>query len=237
MSDPPPDARPDVVATPAATVVPLRDGQSGLEVLILRRNSRGEFGGMWVFPGGQVDPADLLVGADHGAEAAEIAAGRRAAVREAEEEAGLVLDVDRLIVLSFWLPPAGAVRRFATWFYLAPTTGDVDVVVDDHEIHEHRWTTPQDAMDRRNRGEIELAPPTYMTLWWLAQRADSAAALAAAAARPPERFETHIASVAGRPWACLWAGDAGYDDADEDRPGPRRRLIMDPEGWRVDVSG
>src|ERR1700744_742025 len=33
-------------ATPAATVVPLRDGDEGLEVLLLRRASGGVFGGV-----------------------------------------------------------------------------------------------------------------------------------------------------------------------------------------------
>ena len=42
----------------AATVVVARDSTEGLEVLMLRRNSKIYFGGMWVFPGGKVDPAD-----------------------------------------------------------------------------------------------------------------------------------------------------------------------------------
>jgi len=33
---------------PAATVVLIRDGENGLETVMLRRNSRGMFGGMWV---------------------------------------------------------------------------------------------------------------------------------------------------------------------------------------------
>ena len=42
----------------AATVVLLRDGSDGLETLMLRKNSKIAFGGMWVFPGGRVDPGD-----------------------------------------------------------------------------------------------------------------------------------------------------------------------------------
>lgn len=44
---------------PAATVVVLRDGDGGLEVLMLRRNVRSHvLGGAFVFPGGKLDPAD-----------------------------------------------------------------------------------------------------------------------------------------------------------------------------------
>ena len=51
-----------------------------------------------------------------------------------------------LVTLSFWLPPPEAPRRFATWFFLAPADDHPPVVVDDHEIHEHRWQTPAAAM-------------------------------------------------------------------------------------------
>ena len=53
------------VPVDAATVVVIRnaltkDAQAvgDTEVLMLKRNARGVFGGMWVFPGGQVDQAD-----------------------------------------------------------------------------------------------------------------------------------------------------------------------------------
>ena len=105
---------------PAATVILVRDGAGGLETLMLRRNSTLDFaGGMWVFPGGRVDDADRDGAAD------DLHAARRAAVREAEEEAGLVVDeararVDRALaaadrrappVRDLVLPGAGAGRR------------------------------------------------------------------------------------------------------------------------------
>lgn len=44
---------------PAATVVLLRSGTAGVEVLLMRRHSRSRFvPGAWVFPGGKVDAAD-----------------------------------------------------------------------------------------------------------------------------------------------------------------------------------
>jgi 8-oxo-dGTP pyrophosphatase MutT (NUDIX family) len=193
---------------------------------------------MWVFPGGQVDPVDVQdEGDDRPAEEVELAAARKAAVREAREEAALDLEVDHLVTLSFWLPPLEAPRRFATWFFLAPADDHPPVVVDDLEIHEHRWQTPAAAMTSRNLGEIELVPPTFTTLWWLSQHDSVAAALGAAGARPPERFMTRMAPGRdGRPRVALWAGDAGYSDGDADRPGPRRRLWMDEGGWRIEFT-
>jgi 8-oxo-dGTP pyrophosphatase MutT (NUDIX family) len=211
--------------------VPIRDGQAGLEVLLLRRNRRGAFGGMWVFPGGQIDESDMA-----GA-AGEIQGARRAAVREAKEEADLDLAESALVALSFWLPPPEAPRRFATWFFLAPVPADGGVEVDRVEIREHRWMAPGTALVARNDGDIELAPPTFTTLWWLSRHSGVAAAMDQAASRPPEHFHTHIAAGADRRiLASLWAGDAGYDDLDIERPGPRRRLMMDPAGWRVEID-
>ena len=102
------------VPKPSATVVVLREGTSGPEVLLLRRNrATGFVPGAWVFPGGRVDVAD--------GEAAladrwlgltpEGAAGRLglgmdadppaiayygAAVREVFEETGLLAGSDRM---------------------------------------------------------------------------------------------------------------------------------------------
>ena len=98
----------------AATVILLRDSSEGLETLMLRRNSKIAFGGMWVFPGGRVDPGD----ADPQNPADELAAARRAAIREASEEAGLLIGDEALIPFSHWTPPAITPRRFLTWFFI-----------------------------------------------------------------------------------------------------------------------
>ena len=63
----------------------LRDTPSGLEVFMLRRTKSAAFaGGMYVFPGGRVDPAD-----GDGDEGFVVAA-----IRECYEECGVLLAVD-----------------------------------------------------------------------------------------------------------------------------------------------
>lgn len=54
--------RVDPAIRDAATVVILRDGEHGPEVLMLRRHvNAAVLGGAYVFPGGKVDPQDLLI--------------------------------------------------------------------------------------------------------------------------------------------------------------------------------
>ncbi|MGH9299912.1 MAG: NUDIX hydrolase, partial [Acidimicrobiales bacterium] len=89
----------------ASTIMVLRDGANGIEVLMLRRNlSSGWVGGMHLFPGGAVDAedrapamAELCRGFDD-REASRLLGTREgglgyfvAAVRECFEEAGVLL--------------------------------------------------------------------------------------------------------------------------------------------------
>jgi 8-oxo-dGTP pyrophosphatase MutT (NUDIX family) len=210
----------------AATVILLRDAAAGLETLMLRRSSRLAFaGGMWVFPGGRVDAADRAGLAPDD----ELGAARRAAAREAAEEAGMEVDPAALVAFSHWTPPPITPKRFLTWFFLAPAPA-TEVVIDDGEIREHAWLAPAEVMRRRDAGKIELAPPTWVTLHELARAASVSEALTAARGRAPERFVTRIAVEAGGPIA-LWHGDAGYAEADPARSGPRHRLRMGDDRW------
>ena len=212
----------------AATVILLRDSSEGLETLMLRRNSKIAFGGMWVFPGGHVDPGD----ADPQNPADELAAARRAAIREASEEAGLLIEDEALIPFSHWTPPAITPRRFLTWFFIAPAP-TTEISIDGGEIHEHAWMTPQEAFRRREAGEIEVAPPTWVTLWELGQCASVADALEFTQSRKPERFQTRIVVEPQGP-SALWHGDAGWESGEADAPGGRHRLCMHESGWRYE---
>lgn len=101
---------PPVEPLPSATIVLMRDGASGLEVLLLRRSPRAGFApGAYVFPGGRVDAGDAAADAMRRVDGLtpERAATRLslpdadppaiayyvAAVREAFEETGILVGV------------------------------------------------------------------------------------------------------------------------------------------------
>lgn len=214
----------------AATVILLHDGDDGLETLMLRRNSEIAFGGMWVFPGGRVDPGDRRAadGDD------DLEPARRAAVRESAEEAGLELSGDSLVPYSHWTPPPTTPRRYLTWFFLAAAPS-LEITVDGGEIHEHAWLRPAEALRQRDAGTIECAPPTFVTLFELARHDDVASALCATRARVPEHFATHVSVEEAGPTA-LWHGDAGWEASDASIAGPRHRLSLHGAHWRYERS-
>jgi 8-oxo-dGTP pyrophosphatase MutT (NUDIX family) len=217
-------------AHPAATVVLLRDAAEECEVLLVRRNAQLAFhGGAWVFPGGRLDPVDYAAGAGD-----TVTAARYAAVREAREEAGLMLRPEALVPVSRWITPTPLPKRFDTWFF-AGRGSDAPVEVDGGEIHDHRWITPHQALAAQQAGEIELPPPTFVTITVVAQHRRAADALAAFARHPLETFEPRLVPVE-RGAVTLYAGDAAYHDGALDRPGPRHRLWMREDGWRYERS-
>jgi 8-oxo-dGTP pyrophosphatase MutT (NUDIX family) len=207
---------------PAATVVPLRNGAVGLEVLMLQRNSsRGAFAGFWVFPGGRVDDTD------HD----DVAC----AVREASEETGLLLDGSTFQRWSHWTPPITEAKRFGTWFFLAPVPADVKVTVDEAEIVGHEWLPIPAVLAKRDTGEWNLAPPTFVTLTGLAEFESVDAALNHAAANPPQLFATTMLKTDGQ-LVVAWPPDAALvDGAELFGEGPRHRLHMNAPGpWRYE---
>ncbi len=109
----------------AATIVVVRDGTFGLEVLLSRRAERGDHNsGAWVFPGGIVDAADreahaCCIGLDDAAASRRLGLAQGgldyyvAAVRECFEEAGLLFAADRSGTLVDLAGAAG--ERWAQW--------------------------------------------------------------------------------------------------------------------------
>ncbi|MEM9861259.1 MAG: NUDIX domain-containing protein [Myxococcota bacterium] len=203
----------------AATVVVVRAGPP-LEVVMVRRNTRlGYHGGAWVFPGGRIDPGD--------GGATELDRARAAAVREAEEEAGLQLRTGELVHHAHWTTPEGRKRRFAVDFFFAQRSERVNLQADGEEILEARWAPPDEWLKARDGGEIHLPPPTFVTLWRLRERGlDLFDA-------PVERILPKPVKVPGG-FASLYPGDAGYEARSADAQGARHRSLLLESGWRYE---
>ncbi|MCH7787822.1 MAG: NUDIX hydrolase [Acidobacteria bacterium] len=222
-------ARGDTPAIPAATLVLVSERQGQLETLMLRKNSKITFGGMWVFPGGRLDLEDY-----HDDDGDLERAARVAAVRETREETDIGVDAAQLEWFAHWTPPPVAPKRFTTFFFAAETTTDV-VEIDGGEIYDAEWMAPLDALERRDRAEIELAPPTWVTLHHLSQHDTVSSFLEWAHHIEPAFYETHIGLDSDGPVA-MWHGDAGYDTNDPHMPGPRHRLRMYGDRYHFEQS-
>lgn len=223
----------DVEVAPAATVALLRDGPDGIEALLLRRNPNLVFhGGAWVFPGGRVDAGD--VERSGSSDRFGLGAARHAAARELTEEAGLVVPAEDLVSWSHWTTPPGPPRRFATWFFVAAEAEVEDVVIDGGEIHAADWVTPAAAFDRFRARDMDLAPPTWLTLQQVAEHETVADLLAHGTSALDRRYLPRIARSEDGGLVSLYEGDAGWPSADPSVPGPRHRLVWGTDDYRFE---
>jgi 8-oxo-dGTP pyrophosphatase MutT (NUDIX family) len=178
---------PPATPRPAATVILLRRGgkhaERGIEVLLVQRNPEARFmPGVWVFPGGAVDPADGEGEAAH----------RAAAVRELAEEAGIEVPADELIAYSRWITPKVVPIRFDTRFYLALAPPHSPPEPDGSETVDAGWFEPQAALDSHHSGELSLVFPTIKHLESLVGFANATEALDAARRRDVKAVEPEV---------------------------------------------
>ena len=207
----------------AATIKVIREKPNGgIETLLLRRNKKLKFAPkFWVFPGGKIEPKELA-GHRNETEAAEIAA-----VREAKEEADLDINPAGLKYYVQWTTPVDQPIRFKTYFFHAeiPYEGSV-VAVDNSEILEHRWYSPEEALVAASAKEIIILPPTYISLMRIRNCKTYADVV-----KEWDRHEPHIVvprvSQEGSIMHCMYEGDAGFAETKFDIPGPRHRLVAD----------
>jgi 8-oxo-dGTP pyrophosphatase MutT (NUDIX family) len=188
----------ETVPRRAASVIVLRGGAEDLHVLLVRRTPHARFmGGVWVFPGGAVDAGETEEGA---------------AVRELEEEAGIVLDdPHRLVRFSRWITPAEVKIRFDTHFFLAPAPAEAEPVVDGAEIVDSGWFAPGAALEAYADGALELVFPTIKHLEQLAVFATADELLGYARGREV-RPVTPKVLMSGETARVVLPGEPGYDD-------------------------
>lgn len=191
----------------AATVVMVRDDPEGLHVYLQRRVRTMAFAaGMYVFPGGAVEPQDIADAADlertrPGLDSIPFAvrpaqspgedtlAARVAAIRETREETSHDLgEPFGLAFIGHWVTPEVEDRRFDTRFYAAVVGKDHQVRENSTESDEQCWIRPADALAQSTAGQMLMLPPTIATIADFAEQAqlgaDAAMAIEAIAAQP-----------------------------------------------------
>jgi 8-oxo-dGTP pyrophosphatase MutT (NUDIX family) len=186
-------------ARPAASAILVRDGDEGLEVLLVQRNPEQKFmGGAWVFPGGAVQEDD----ADPAA----------AALRELDEEAGIRLaGTDALIPYSRWITPAEVKIRFDTHFFMARSPAGARCTPDGAECVDGRWLRPRDALNAHARDELMLVFPTIKHLEQLAELRSVDHALETAQRRKVLPVQPRVLAEGGVARVVL-PGEPGYGD-------------------------
>jgi len=214
----------------AATIKVIREKPAGgIETLLLRRNKKLKFAPkFWVFPGGKIDPDE------HANNNNEMDAARIAATREAKEEADLDILQESLQYYVQWTTPVDQPIRFKTYFFHAEIPyEDSNVIVDNSEILEHRWYTPEEALSAARAQEIIILPPTYISLMRIRYCQTYQEVVAEWNRHKPHVVVPRVAQE-GSIMHCMYEGDAGFQETKFDVPGARHRLVADYENGKFD---
>jgi 8-oxo-dGTP pyrophosphatase MutT (NUDIX family) len=160
-----------------------RHADRALELLLVQRNPEARFmPGVWVFPGGAVDPDD----------GAEEAGFRAAGVRELREEAGIEVEPDSLVAYSRWITPRVVPIRFDTLFFLALAPAHSPPKPDGSETVDAGWYTPNRALELHREGKMGLVFPTIKHLESLLPYGNAEEALEAARRREVRPVEPEV---------------------------------------------
>lgn len=204
---------PGVVPRPAVSVIPVRDGDAGLEVFVQHRVQTMDFApGVVVFPGGRVDPVD----AEHAAQVPDeqldelVDVWRDSAyvrqaedprfavrvilatgIREVAEETGVQLRPDELIPWDDWTTPPGVPKRFQVHFMVAhlPSDDERSPQNTTTEAFKSEWLPVSEVLRRGATAELKVMTPTRVILEELEQFGDVATVLAACPEITPVLFD------------------------------------------------
>ena len=178
----------------AASLIGVRDGSDGPEVLVIERTLDHRFlPGYIAFPGGAVDAADASLAERWFGNSDE--ASRAAAIRELVEEVGLAVtretvvgaDRDRPLArihddpppptrlpeVARWIAPERVPVRFDARYYAARMDGAADPMPDGVEAAKAWWASPRELMRAWESGELLLYWPTHFTMSALANCRDA----------------------------------------------------------------
>lgn len=151
-----------------------------------------------------------------------------AALRAFLADRGLQLDLQALHPLARWVTPTAEPRRYDTRFFVAVAPRGQSGAHDEHETMASFWASPADVLQRWERGEVKIAPPTHRTLEQLSTCASTGAALALAAASCLDPICPRLVSQtegATQTLALTLPGDPEHDVPDRRVSGPSRYVL------------
>ena len=193
-----------VTPRPAATVLLLRrgakHGSRGVEVLMVRRSGSASFmPGVWVFPGGIVEPGESPAAA---------------AARELDEEAGIELGdrgrAGRVVALDH---PGGGLGSVRHPLLRRARRPHAKAEADGVEVSAADWFEPRAALDAHEAGEIELVFPTIKTLETLLGHETAEEVIEAARRRQVEPILPRVVGTRSEHRVLLpW--EDGYEEAE-----------------------
>jgi 8-oxo-dGTP pyrophosphatase MutT (NUDIX family) len=214
-----PEAASSAAAQSAATVVILRDGDSGIEVLMLRRHAKSGFmANAYVFPGGRVESADSDLSFVSYVDAHEVARMEAlphdveplsfwiAAIRETFEESGLLFAVSKdaagsaLEEAMLWASQQRLNSKEITFAEMLSTNG---LIPDFRRLTNlSHWVTP--AFESRRYSARFFCAKAYDTQ--ISERVDGVETTDACWLRPVDALEQHAAKrlrLAPPQWVTL----------------------------------
>lgn len=165
-------------------MIAARDGDDGLEVLVLERGRGNRFlPGYVAFPGGSTDEGDAELAERWFGSRAE--AARACAVRELAEEVGLALTgrglaesdghaleavssspprAEQLREVARWIAPVQVPVRFDARYFALESPPRLRVVPDGGETAAAWWAAPRALLEEWRGGLRRLYWPTYFTV-------------------------------------------------------------------------
>lgn len=178
----------------AASLIGVRDGSDGPEVLVIERALDHRFlPGYVAFPGGAIDPTDGELAERWFGDEEEVV--RAAAVRELAEEVGLAVtqegivavDIDeplapihvappglaRLPEIARWIAPERVPVRFDARYFAVRMDGAADPAPDGAEATKAWWASPVSLLLAWEADELLLYWPTHFTMRALADCRDA----------------------------------------------------------------
>lgn len=174
----------------AASLIGVREGPSGPEVLVIERTLDHRFlPGYVAFPGGAVDEEDAILAERWFGDAAEV--GRAAAIRECAEEVGLAVtdgavttaEPDRVLAaidrappplddlpeVARWIAPERVPVRFDARYYAVRMDAAAPPRADGVEAAAAWWESPASLIASWESGDRLLYWPTHFTMLALAE--------------------------------------------------------------------